>query len=1049
MEKSQFKGIILTLILGPLGLFYSSVTVGAVLVVAASIIGFLSGEVPLGLWPISIIVSIFTVRRHNLKAKQELLAVGLAAANVGQEPIDVEEVADGSDLTESRKSVAGRLPRMADGISEEEIDFSLDDPGHVDGKHFTAYVDQVRQLKREQRHDEAIALMLKLIGATEAESKDSGGNSGVAPWYYEQLAIIYRKEKRLADEIAILERYARQTKAPGVGPQRLAERLTIATEKMANEGLSAEKEDLETVQAKLGSRRADIGTERTELESWRVEVERSEAGRQAEQTRQEAKNNKPPLPKKFESQPKVPIVGTGKIAELLRKAKTKNAKSQSSEIGLVEFRISRTQEFTERRETSNRQPGRWIQPSEKVTINKFEIRRGFFYFGGHLKGLDQYYFDNDPSLIDSTLTIDSRSPDYAGDQMDYYPSYSRITPQSRSAYLEWLASDRTDPETYIGYVFLYFYGIERRLLIDETKGQVSDDERKALIQELKRLKNIYGDNRSFNSYVTALLSHIWILNNRTLDEKPDHSLLVAKRGFTAAFKFLLAQTVQAGKPINAELALAWVKSHPEFTLRTPARRCQAEFDELFKFRYRSKFGDGLEITPNKTRLQLDYQPASASLRGYQSLKLDLPDVSRLRGPVSKLFTLAESCTGELDQFSRYVGRPGNSHDSLSAISLLPNDLIPSVSYPRLDNFRAWVKIKVPDSSGLVSVESILQQFGEDAPLKINKKEAAMLSNIAEKAGFGIAPDVRFHHAKPDIEGNVVLFSRGHGEGFNPSAEFRRVGTVLRLGALVATTDGHISDSEVSALKRVIAEGSRLSETEKRSLDAYMLWHLNSPANMTGLKKRLDLLSTSEKVAISHILVSVALSDGRIDPTEIRQLEKLYTQLGLEKGMVASDIHNLSSSRLPRPGRASERVPSEPIEPDGDFVLDRELLRRIEEETKEAQSVLESIFADEGFDDEHEAGVPPEAPSKNGSIAGLDEQHQQLYVKLISKSQWNYEEVEELCKSLQLMTDGAVETINDWAFENVDAPLIEDGSTVYVDIELVDEIAAMQGQKQLP
>ena len=438
--------------------------------------------------------------------------------------------------------------------------------------------------------------------------------------------------------------------------------------------------------------------------------------------------------------------------------------SRKGEEELADFRIvpSPLQETRLRRQSKTQ--AKWIEPGERVKVGKFEIQGGYFYFGGQLNGMAGFYGEDDASLVNPALNIDSKSPDYPGDQMDYWPLYSQISPQSRAAYIEWLASDRNDHETYIGYVFLYFYGIERRLLVDDPRGKVSDDERKALIQELKRLKSVYGDHRSFNSYVTALLSHVWVFNQKKLEEGPC-DLLVARKGFTAAFKFLLAQTVQAGKPINAELALAWVKSQPEFTLRTPARRCQAEFDELFKLRYRSKFGDGLEITPNKTRLQLDYQPASASLRGYQSLKLDLPDVSRLKGPVSKLFTLAESCTGELDQFSRYVGRPGNSHDSLSAISLLPNDLIHSVSYPRLDNFRAWVKIKVPDSSGLVSVESILQQFGEDAPLKINKKEAAMLSNIAEKAGFGIAPDVRFHHAKPDIDGNIVFFSWRTRRGF--------------------------------------------------------------------------------------------------------------------------------------------------------------------------------------------------------------------------------------------------------------------------------------------
>jgi hypothetical protein len=67
------------------------------------------------------------------------------------------------------------------------------------------------------------------------------------------------------------------------------------------------------------------------------------------------------------------------------------------------------------------------------------------------------------------------------------------------------------------------------------------------------------------------------------------------------------------------------------------------------------------------------------------------------------------------------------------------------------------------------------------------------------------------------------------------------------------------------------------------------------------------------------------------------------------------------------------------------------------------------------------------------------------VKLISKAEWPYEELEELCDGLQLMTAGAVETINDWAFDKVGAPLIEDGSTVFIDLELAEEITAMQTQ----
>jgi len=102
-----------------------------------------------------------------------------------------------------------------------------------------------------KKYDEAIEILLKSVELTENESKKatakpvhedkyaflSEGRSttwDVAPWFYEQLAIIYRKQKRYAEEVSILERYASQPKAPGVSPKKLAERLIKARELLAN-----------------------------------------------------------------------------------------------------------------------------------------------------------------------------------------------------------------------------------------------------------------------------------------------------------------------------------------------------------------------------------------------------------------------------------------------------------------------------------------------------------------------------------------------------------------------------------------------------------------------------------------------------------------------------------------------------------------------------------------------------------------------------------------------------------------------------------------------
>lgn len=91
-----------------------------------------------------------------------------------------------------------------------------------EGNHYTDFTDKVEHLVQEKHYEDAIRLLLTLVDATEKEAKKAGG---VAPWYYEKLAVIYRKQKRYEDEVAILERFERQPKSAGALPKKLAERL--------------------------------------------------------------------------------------------------------------------------------------------------------------------------------------------------------------------------------------------------------------------------------------------------------------------------------------------------------------------------------------------------------------------------------------------------------------------------------------------------------------------------------------------------------------------------------------------------------------------------------------------------------------------------------------------------------------------------------------------------------------------------------------------------------------------------------------------------------
>jgi hypothetical protein len=79
-------------------------------------------------------------------------------------------------------------------------------PGYYQGRHYTTYLGLMDSLKRSEKNEQLEALLFHLIDATEREAFML--NQVVAPAYYREMAILYRKQGRDTDELAILQRYA-------------------------------------------------------------------------------------------------------------------------------------------------------------------------------------------------------------------------------------------------------------------------------------------------------------------------------------------------------------------------------------------------------------------------------------------------------------------------------------------------------------------------------------------------------------------------------------------------------------------------------------------------------------------------------------------------------------------------------------------------------------------------------------------------------------------------------------------------------------------------
>ncbi len=392
---------------------------------------------------------------------------------------------------------------------------------------------------------------------------------------------------------------------------------------------------------------------------------------------------------------------------------------KSSDDVLVSFNIYSG--FAGQPESKNKIPGRWIPKNQTLRIQGRDVSGGYFYYGGVLRSIDGYRIET--SLVDDSYPIKTSSIDHIDSSLKYYPSYSQLSSLCRDTYLKWLEGDRTRPSTPIGYVFLYFYGIERRILLDHLIGKKgNNDEFKALFAEIQRLKSIFKDNKSFFWYCTKLLEIMCIykpglvsIDNQEMSYGYDSILL----------KYQISQAAINNKPISSNIALHWLKSLSAYNLKTPARRCSEEFDELFRLVYTQKYGDGILVKPNKSRLSIHYFPASASLSGIRLEALDIPDPSILRGPSNKFISIAEECTNQLDSYSRHLGRKDTSKNDLSAKILLPEILLKSHTTEFIENFKTQVNDVLVKHNGVISVKNFWEIIDEPLPEKINKKSVSL------------------------------------------------------------------------------------------------------------------------------------------------------------------------------------------------------------------------------------------------------------------------------------------------------------------------------------
>jgi uncharacterized tellurite resistance protein B-like protein len=673
--------------------------------------------------------------------------------------------------------------------------------------------------------------------------------------------------------------------------------------------------------------------------------------------------------------------------------------------------------------------GRWVPPGESIQVAGVTLPGGMLYVGGRLKAPNG---DTDPCLISGQLNV-ARVGNYRSRQMGYWPSYADASPEERRAYLNWLSEGRSNPDCDIGYVFLFFYGLERRVIVDSRNDPAARNDWPAIISELRRLLAIYGEKSgSFKRYAGELLS--WI----ELDGKSDRLYKQPVPDFPRTYelppylRLALGQASVDRAPLPAHLALAWVRLSPECYLRTAATRCPNEFERLFSQRYHEVLGPGLVLPKNRTKLKFVYQAASAGLHGANITMAfgDVPDITALTAPIRKLMEIANQCTDELGSYSRLVGKDPVAAGALEGLLLLPATLWPAATQAKLQALTARMR----EGRLSLPLKELLVALG-GANQAVNRDRARGLARALEGTEIGMEPHVLGGAKAPGEQDMIVLFAQPLMDSqVGSSAEYQTAALTLQLASAMAQADGDFHDREVAHLRAEIEGWAHLTPAERRRLQAHLQWLTAAPMSLTALKKKLEPLSTAARETLAAFMATLAQSDGFVSPDEVKFLEKVYKALGVEPRRVFSDIHAAGSGGAPISTAQAEKQ---------GFRLDAERIAALQEDTARVSALLSKIFAEEAAS----TPVPPppapepEPANEAGAPLGLDEAHAALLRLLLSRPEWTRAELEDAAADLDLMLDGAMEQINEAAFEAFDEPLFEGEDPISVNTELLEKIEA--------
>jgi len=611
------------------------------------------------------------------------------------------------------------------------------------------------------------------------------------------------------------------------------------------------------------------------------------------------------------------------------------------------------------------------------------------------------------------------------DHIGYWPSYSKLNASQRGIFLRWLSEEKNNTEINIGYVFIYFYGLEYRVLKEHKDLEL-------IGYEIIKLWKRYASDRSFQQYSERLLAYI--ISN--LKDKEKAVNLFKEIEYSLSKYSIIYQSgihLKINNPISISVneLISLIPTFESVSGSCIPRKVGKYFNQYFKIIAKEEIEEAITCTKLKEYAE-SYWSASNFITGdhyYKGIRIIID--RKIQSKLAKKWNKA------IEDFRPY-SRKLNKYSFKEIFGLLPEEFKRVIDHP-LKNKLKEIATNLTDK--VVTISEIANSLGMDVSEKLTSKECKEIINTLLHENIIIEPNA-IYFKKNYKKNDLVCLSQIQGASMLDTHNYKVAALMADLGVDLAYSDNDYSEAEAGQIYLTVKSNFLSTALEYEHLRLRVELYKTQRPNVSNILKKISKhLKINSLERLINYLVGVALSDGTFTKEEDRKIRSILSKLGIRESYITDiyerfGIHE-TFENIELKSHQNNLQKGSPIPKKQEITLDQKKIDQIKSDTEEVKLVLSKIIREE-----EQKSYIPIAPEENKSITTLNK-NQFLFLRhIVQQDNWDKRVLRNKAREHGFMVNAIISTINEWTEENYgDYLIFENGNNFEINHLVLEDMNA--------